>query len=133
MFYNKVMLCGNLTHDPQVKKTKGSASVAQVEIEVVRKWKDKQQKIQEEKTPVDVDVYGKAADALCQYVHKGDSIWFEGHLHLDVWKDAQTGIQCQRMVVISEQMQFMPNKQGAGAAPQARQAAGRPEPDDLAT
>lgn len=106
--FNKVMLMGNLTKDPELKKTQSGMAVANVGMAVNRRYKDK-----EEVVFVDVTFWGKTAEIMCQYLTKGSPIFVEGRLQLDQW-ETDDGQKRSRMKVICENFQFIGSKGDCG-------------------
>ena len=89
--YNKVLLMGNLTRDPEVKYTPKGTAIANLGLAVNRVWTNEAGEKKEEVTFVDVDVFGRTAENVGQYMRKGRPILIEGRLRLDQWDDKQTG------------------------------------------
>lgn len=111
--YNKVILVGHLTRDPQVKYTSGRTAVAEVGLAVSRKWYNKQTQQQEQETAfVDITFWGKTAETAGQYLNKGRPLLVEGYLKLDQWNDKQTGEKRSKLKVIGETMQFLGDNRG---------------------
>src|SRR5258708_26333939 len=98
--FNKVMLVGNLTRDPELRYTPKGTAVAKLGIAVNRKWTNEAGETKEEVTFVDVDAFGKQAETISQYMRKGRPILIEGRLKLDTWDDKQTGQKRSKMGVI---------------------------------
>jgi single-strand DNA-binding protein len=145
--YNKVILVGNLTRDPELRFTSKGTAVAKIGLAVNRNWRDAatgEQK--EEVTFVDVDAFGKQAETLGQYMKKGRPLLVEGRLKLDTWDDKQTGQKRSRLGVVLEAFQFLDSRGGdegggpprpkpaaaAAAAPAATAAAQPPEAEEPA-
>jgi len=128
---NRVLLIGNLTRDPEMRYTPSGMAVAKVGLAVNRKWRDtKTNEVREEVTFVDIDIWGKSAEAANQYLRKGNPVFIEGRLKLDQWDDKQTGQKRSKLKVVAERMQFLggaPGGQGAPQGPRPPQAA-RPAP-----
>lgn len=124
---NKVVIAGVLVEDPQLRRTTKGFAVCNAQLEVRREWvKDGQAK--EEVSPVEVDVFGKNAENLCQYLKLGDPVMFEGHLKLEQWTD-QSGQACARMIVVADSMQFIPTGNGnsnGGSSRRSQSTAKRP-------
>ena len=84
--FNKVILCGNLTRDPELRYLPKGTAIARITIACNRKWKSETGEMKEEVTFVDVDAWGKTAETISQYLKKGRSVLVEGRLHLDTWE-----------------------------------------------
>jgi single-strand DNA-binding protein len=129
--FNKVLLMGNLTRDPDMRYTPSGMAVAALGLAVNRKWRDaKTNELREEVTFVEIDIWGKQAETANQYLRKGRSVFIEGRLRLDQWDDKQTGQKRSRLKVVAERLQFVgPAPAGQAGAPAARPAQpGRPAP-----
>jgi single-strand DNA-binding protein len=105
--FNKVILVGNLTRDPELRYTPKGTAVAKIGLAVNRQWKDESGQQKEEVTFVDVDAFGRQAEVISQYLKKGRPILVEGRLRLDQWDDKQTGQKKSRLGVVLESFQFL--------------------------
>jgi single-strand DNA-binding protein len=112
--YNKVILMGNLTRDPEVRYTSSGTAIAKLGIAVNRYWRNQEGQQQEETTFVDVDAFGKQAETIGQYLKKGRPIMVEGRLKLDQWDDKQTGQKRSKMGVTLENFQFLDSRSEGG-------------------
>ena len=125
--FNKVILAGNLTRDPELRYTPKGMAVVKLGMAVNRTWKSESGETKEEVTFVDVDVFGRTAENVGQYMRKGRPIMVEGRLKLDQWDDKQTGAKRSKLGVVAETVQFLGGAPGAGegggAAPAAPRAA----------
>jgi single-strand DNA-binding protein len=132
--FNKVILAGNLTRDPELRYTPKGTAVARLGIAINRKWKSETGELKEEVTFVDVDAFGKTAETIGQYLKKGRPILIEGRLRYETWEDKQTKQKKSKLGVVMENFQFMDSGGGRGGdaseAPAARPAApSAPAPD----
>ena len=133
--FNKVILAGNLTRDPELRYTPKGMAIAKVGLAINRKWKSETGEMKEEATFVDVDAFGKTAETIGQYLKKGRPILIEGRLRLDQWEDKQSGQKKSKLGVVMETFQFLDSGGGgrggdASEAPAARPAApSAPAPD----
>src|SRR5450756_3238477 len=124
--FNKVILMGNLTRDPELRYTPKGTAIAKIGLAVNRVWTNEAGEKKEEVTFVDVDVFGRTAENVGQYMRKGRPIMVEGRLKLDQWDDKQTGAKRSKLGVVAETVQFLGSAPGAGeggAAPAAPRAA----------
>jgi single-strand DNA-binding protein len=143
--YNKVILMGNLTRDPEVRYTSSGTAIAKLGIAINRYWSNKDGQKQEETTFVDVDAFGKQAETIGQYLKKGRPIMVEGRLKLDQWDDKQTGQKRSKLGVVLDRFEFIDSRgeggggdfssessspSGGGAAP-AQGGGGFAEDDDV--
>jgi len=127
--FNKVILVGNLTRDPELRYTPKGTAIAKVGLAVNRVWTNEAGEKKEEVTFVDVDVFGRTAENVGQYMRKGRPILIEGRLKLDQWDDKQTGQKKSKLGVVAETVQFLGSPAGSegGSAPSAPRAQ-RPAP-----
>lgn len=102
MHFNKVILAGNLTRDPQVRYTGNGTAVCDIGLAVNRKVKER-----EETTFVDVTLWARTAEVAGEYLSKGSKVLVEGRLQLDQWTDKQTGKKRSKLKVVSENMQML--------------------------
>src|SRR5262245_40463954 len=139
--FNRVILLGNLTRDPQVKYTPSGTALAELGLAVNRYWFDKQTNSRREETTfVDVTLWGREAEVAGEYLAKGRPVLIEGRLQLDTWDDKQTGQKRSKLRVVGERMQMLGSRgeggggrggggsQGAGATAHSDAADG-PPPD----
>jgi len=118
--FNKVILVGNLTRDPELRYTPKGTAIAKIGLAVNRVWTNEAGEKKEEVTFVDVDVFGRTAENVGQYMRKGRPILVEGRLRLDQWDDKQTGQKKSRLGVVAETVQFLGSPGEGGGAPAAR-------------
>jgi len=117
--FNRVILVGNLTRDPQVKYTPSGMAVSEIGLAVGRVWNDRQtgQK-REETTFVDVTLWGRQAEIAGEYLAKGRPVLIEGRLQLDQWEDKQTQQKRSKLRVVGETMQLLGSRnEGSGGRP----------------
>ncbi|MCG3149339.1 MAG: Single-stranded DNA-binding protein [Verrucomicrobiae bacterium] len=130
--FNKVMLMGNLTRDPEVRYTPKGTAIATIGMAVNRTWTTESGEKKEEVTFVDVDVWGKQAETIGQYMSKGKPIFIEGRLKLDSWDDKESGQKRSKLKVVCEAFQFIGAPKGNAEfseKPPARTGGGsRPAP-----
>ena len=129
--FNKVILVGNLTRDPELRYTPKGTAIAKIGLAVNRVWTNEAGEKKEEVTFVDVDVFGRTAENVGQYMRKGRPILIEGRLKLDQWDDKQTGQKRSKLGVVAETVQFLGSAPGAGeggapAAPRPPRPAAAP-------
>lgn len=110
--FNKVILMGNLTRDPELKTLQSGMRVAKLGLAVSEMWRDKTTGEQKELTCfVDVDVWDKLADLCGQHLSKGRPVLVEGRLRMDEWTTKE-GEKRTKLVVRAENIKFV------GPAPQ---------------
>ncbi|MGB0370960.1 MAG: single-stranded DNA-binding protein [Opitutales bacterium] len=105
--FNKVILMGNLTRDPEMRMTPGGLAIAKFGLAVNRKYTTKDGESREEVTFVDCDAFGKQAEIISQYVKKGGMLFVEGRLKLDQW-ESQNGEKRSKLGVVVDNFQLMP-------------------------
>ena len=140
--FNKVILAGNLTRDPELRYTPKGTAVAKIGLAINRTWKSETGETKEEVTFVDVDAFGRTAEVIAQYLKKGRPILIEGRLRYDTWDDKQTNQKRSKLGVVAEGFQFLDSGnrgEAGGEAPRrpapaqnapapAAPAPGEPEP-----
>ena len=104
--YNKVLLMGNLTKDPELRYTPQGTAVANLRLAVNRKYRNKDQELKEEVCFITAVVWNKQAETCNQYLHKGSSVFVEGRLQSRNWED-NTGSKRSVIEVRAERVQFM--------------------------
>ncbi len=119
--FNKVILLGNLTRDPEVRYTPNGSAVASFALAVNRKYKQGDE-TKEEVSYIDIVVFGKQAENCGQYLNKGDGALIEGRLQQRRWDDKETGQKRSKVEVAAQTVTFMPKRSGQGGGQ------GRPEP-----
>jgi len=134
--YNKVILVGNLTRDPEVKYTPKGTAICDIGLAINRNWSTDSGEKREEVTFVDVTLWGRVAEIVGEYTSKGRPLMVEGRLHLDTWDDKQTGQKRSKLKVIGENIQLLGSKEGGSereereTPPPRRPAAPPPKPRD---
>ena len=117
---NKVMLIGNLTRDPEVRRTPKGSAVTDIGMAINRNFTLDDGERREETTFVDITFWGRQAEVIGEYMKKGRPMYVEGRLQLDQWEDRNTGQQRSRLKVIGENFQFLGGRddQGGGGGGQ---------------
>jgi single-strand DNA-binding protein len=129
--FNKVILLGNLTRDPEVRYTPKGSAVCDLGIAVNRSYTLDSGEKREEVTYVDVVLWSRLAEIAGEYLKKGRPIFIEGRLQLDTWDDKQSGQKRSKLRVIGETMQLLggrPPGVGGGEGSEARPAKTTPPP-----
>jgi len=131
--FNKVILMGNLTRDPEIRQAGSGIKVADLGLAVTEAWRDKNGQTKETTCFVDVVVWDKLAELCGQYLTKGRPILVEGRLQMDEWKNQQ-GEKRTKMRVRADTVKFLgtPPQKAAGAAPQAADASAAHAPSAVA-
>jgi single-strand DNA-binding protein len=113
--FNKVLLIGNLTRDPELRYTPKGTAVADIGLACNEKRTDQATgQVVEDVVFVDVTLWGKTAENVSKYLSKGSSCMIEGKLKLDQWEDNQTGQKRSKLKVVGLFVQFLGSPKGAG-------------------
>ncbi len=112
--FNKVILVGNLTRDPEVRYTPKGSAVCDLGLAVNRVYSTDGGEKREEVTFVDVVLWARLAEIAGEYLKKGRPVLIEGRLQLDTWDDKQSGQKRSKLRVIGETMQLLGSRQGGG-------------------
>lgn len=137
--YNRVVLVGNLTRDPEYKQLTSGQSVCRLGLATNRQYKNRQSgEMVQEVCFIDIDVWGAQADSCHQYLQKGRSVLVEGRLKLDTWEDP-SGQNRSKHSVVADRVVFLSSvgeadatgatttRTTAGAAEQSVKAATKPK------
>lgn len=122
--FNKVILIGNLTRDPEMRYTPQGTPVCTFGLAVNRRYKQGDE-MKEETTFVNVVVFGKQADTCAQYLNKGRMVIVEGRLQERRW-ETENGQQRSRHEVVAQSVRFLP-KRTAEAMPSEGEDVALPE------
>ena len=112
--FNKVILLGNLTRDPEVRYTPKGSAVCDLGLAVNRSYTLDNGEKREEVTYVDVVLWARLAEIAGEYLKKGRPVFIEGRLQLDTWDDKQSGQKRSKMRVIGETMQLLGSRPSGG-------------------
>jgi len=111
--FNKIILIGNLTRDPEVRYTPQGTSVCNFRIAVNHRYKQGDE-VKKDVTFIDVVVFGKQADTCGQYLNKGSGVLIEGRLQERRW-ETDEGQQRSKYEVVAQNVRFLSKKPGAVA------------------
>ena len=112
--FNKVILLGNLTRDPEVRYTPKGTAVTELGMAVNRVYTAENGEKREETTFVDVTLWGRTAEIAGEYLKKGRPVLIEGRLQLDTWDDKQSGQKRSKLKVVGEGLQLIGSRPGGG-------------------
>ena len=112
--FNKVILLGNLTRDPEVRYTPKGTAVTELGMAVNRVYTAENGEKREEATFVDVTLWGRTAEIAGEYLKKGRPVFIEGRLQLDTWDDKQSGQKRSKLKVVGEGLQLIGSRPGGG-------------------
>jgi single-strand DNA-binding protein len=128
--YNRIVLMGNLTRDPQLSYTPANTAVCKFGIATSRAFKDRDGNSREEVCFIDCTLFGRGGEVFNQYMSKGRPVLVEGRLQFQQWTTPEGDRRSKHEVVV-ENFTFLGGRGGeAGGAPATAGAAGsgRDEP-----
>ena len=111
--YNRVILMGNLTRDPQLKYLPSNTAVCEFGMAVNRRWRDRDGNQRDETCFVDIAAFGRQGETINQYMTKGRPILIEGRLKFDSW-NAQDGSRRSKLSVVVENFTFVGGRDDGG-------------------
>ncbi len=115
--FNKVLLMGNLTRDPELRYAgggTGGTAICKFGLATNRKWRNQAGEQQEETCFVDVVVFGRQAETCNEYLSKGRPVFLEGRLSYSTWEDRESGAKRSRLEVVAERVQFLGSRSDGG-------------------
>lgn len=137
MFFNKAIIIGNVTRDPEIKALPSGVKVTSLSLATNRVWKDQNGQKKEQTDFHNVVVFGRQAETVAQYIKKGSMLMVEGRIQTRSW-EGQDGKKNYRTEIVADRVQFGPRGGTAPAAGMARgaddaQDAGPAAPKDVET
>jgi single-strand DNA-binding protein len=115
--FNKVILLGNLTRDPEVRYTTGGTAVCDLTLAINHNYTDKRSNERKEEVSfIDVTLWGRTAEIAGEYLAKGRPVLIEGRLHQDKWDDKETGQKRSKLKVVADSMQLLGGRGEGGPA-----------------
>ena len=121
--YNRVVLMGNLTRDPQLSYTPSNTAVCKFGLATNRSFKDRDGNTREEVCFVDCTLFGRGGEVFNQYMAKGRQVLVEGRLQFQQWT-TQDGQKHSKHEVVVENFTFLGRGEGGGRGPDAGVGAG---------
>ena len=121
--FNKVILLGNLTRDPEVRYTPKGSAVTEIGLAVNRVYTTEGGEKREETTFVDVTLWGRTAEIAGEYLKKGRPVLIEGRLQLDTWDDKTSGQKRSKLKVVGEGLQLLGARPGGGGSSEPEEGA----------
>lgn len=112
--FNKVILMGNLTRDPETRTTGGGQSVTNFSLAVNRSWKGADGQQNEDVSYIDCVAWGKPGEIIAQYLGKGRAVLVSGRLDQRSWDDKDSGQKRSKVEVVVEDFNFVGDGQGGG-------------------
>lgn len=122
MYINKVILIGNLTRDPELKALASGSKVCTFSIATNESYKDSNGVKQEKVEFHNIVVWGKTAENVATYMHKGSQIFIEGKLQTRTWEDKDTKKNMYRTEIIAINIQFGAKASGGSSKPKEQSA-----------
>jgi single-strand DNA-binding protein len=123
---NKVFLMGRLTKDPELRYTAGGAAVANLRVAINRVYSLQSGEKKEEVTYVTVVVWRKTAEAVGEYLHKGDPLFVEGYLQSRSW-ETEDKQKRSVMEVVADRIQFLNRGKGGSGESAPVEEEGTPQ------
>ena len=124
--YNKVILVGNLTRDPQLRYLPSQMAVVEFGLAVSHKYRTAQGEDREEVCFIDCNAFGKLGETINKYCQKGKLLLVEGRLKFDTWEDKESGGKRSKHRVTVEGFQFLGGRPDGGGAPPAEEVEAPP-------
>jgi len=115
--FNKVILVGNLTRDPELRYTPKGSAVCDIGLAVNRQWTNDAGEKMSETTFVDITLWGRVGEIVSEFCQKGAPLMVEGRLQTDSWEDKETLQKRTKLKVVGENIQLLGSKPEAGPAP----------------
>ncbi len=131
MYFNRAIIIGNLTRDPELRSLPSGIQVATLSVATNRVWKDKNGAKQESTDYHNVVVFGRQAETAAQFLRKGSSLLAEGRMQTRSW-EAADGQKKYRTEIVADRIQFGPRPAGAGAPAAAAPKAAPQMPEEPA-
>ena len=133
MFFNKAIIIGNVTRDPEIKALPSGAKVTSLSIATNRVWKDANGAKKEQSDFHNIVVFGRQAETVAQYVKRGSMLMVEGRIQTRSW-DGADGKKNYRTEIVADRVQFGP-RTGSTASSTVRGSddAHTAEPKDVET
>jgi single-strand DNA-binding protein len=113
--FNKVILMGNLTRDPELRYTPSGSAVANFGLAVNRRYKQDDE-LKEDTCFVDIAVFGRQAENCSEYLSKGSLVLIDGRLNYRKW-ETEDGQNRSKLDVVANNVQFMPANRSTGKPP----------------
>ena len=112
--YNKVIIAGNLTKDPELRYLPSGTAVANMRLATTRRYRGKTGDMVDEVCFIDIQVFGRQAETCGEYLKRGSNILVEGRLRLNEWETDQG--KRSRVIVVGERVQFLTTRDEPASA-----------------
>jgi single-strand DNA-binding protein len=106
MNYNKAIIAGHLTADPELRYTPSGKSVANFTVAATRRFRDADDNPKEDTLFMDCAAWGKLGEMIAKHKAKGENILVEGHLTADQWEDKETGQKRTKIKLLVQSVEF---------------------------
>jgi single-strand DNA-binding protein len=110
--FNRVILVGNLTRNPELRRIPSGTAVSELGLAVNDRRKNSDGEWVDETTFVDVTLWARTAEVACEYLSKGSPVLIEGRLKLDTWENNE-GQKRSKLRVVGERMQMLGARGGS--------------------
>lgn len=131
MAFNKVILLGNLTADPELRTTPNGQNVTSFSLAVNRTWNNAQGEKQEETSFINCTAWGRTGETIAKYVGKGRQLMVSGRLQQRTWQDKDTGKNRSAIDVVVEEFSFVNDGRGEGSSAPRAAKTESPAMDDI--
>ena len=128
--FNKVILMGNLTRDPETRTTPSGQNVTNFSLAVNRRWKGSDGEQQEAVSFIDCVAWGKGGDIIAQYLTKGSAVLVSGRLDQRSWDDKESGQKRSKIEVVVEDFNFVGGGSGEGQSSDSGRSSSSAKPAD---
>ena len=116
MAFNKVILMGNLTADPETRTTPNGQNVTSFSLAINRTWNNANGERQEETSFINCTAWGKTGETIAKYVSKGRQLLVSGRLQQRTWQDKDTGKNRSAIDEVVEEFSFVSDGSRGGAS-----------------
>lgn len=123
----KIMLIAYLGKDPEVKYSPQGTAVAQFSVATTERWKDKSGELQERTEWFAIKAFGRRAEIVAEYLHKGSRVYIEGRKRIESWDDKQSGAKNYRDLVYADRIEFLDSRGNGNGNRQAAEEDRAPE------
>jgi single-strand DNA-binding protein len=128
--YNRVVLMGNLTRDPELRQTPSGRPVVDIGLATNETYKNQSGETVEKTCFVDIVAWGRQAETCSQYLSKGRPVLVEGRLQLDQW-ESKNGEKRSRLRVLAERVQFLSGGRKASSSVKEPASAGEGDDEEM--
>jgi len=131
MNINKTTILGRLTKDPELRYAASGTAIASLDLAVNRRVKKGDEWVDETTFINDITLWGKTAETAGKYLSKGSTVYLEGRLQLDTWKDKETGNSRSKLKIVGESMQFVGKSEKPQQKPEQPPVSNINDEDDM--